>query len=64
MAKELVLIVLSCIAWDPQLAQKSVLVLYDNLSWVNAINKRSSKGLVVMQLLHCLWLLPHVLTLP
>ena len=63
MAKELVLIVLSCIAWDPQLAQQSVLILCDNLTLVNAINKRSSKGLVGVELQCCLWLLPHILTL-
>ena len=55
MAKELVPIVLSCITWGPQLAQQSVLILCDNLSLVNAIKKGSSKDIVVMQLLRCLW---------
>ena len=54
MAKDLVPIVLSCIAWDPQLAQQSVLILCDNLSLVNAITTGSTKDLLVMQLQHCL----------
>ena len=45
MAKELVLIVLRCIAWDPQLAEQSVLILCDNLTLVNAINKSHQKAL-------------------
>ena len=55
MAKQLVLIVLSCIACCLQLFQQSVLILCDNLSLVNKIKKGLSKDLVVMQLLHCLW---------
>ena len=55
MAKELVPIVLSCIAWGSQLTHQSVLIFCDNLSLVNAINKGSSKDLIVMQLLRCLW---------
>ena len=51
MAKELVPIALSCIVWGPQLTKQPVLVLCDNLSLVNAINKGSSKDLMVMQLL-------------
>ena len=55
MAKELVPIVLSCIVWGPQLTKQPVLILCDNLSLVNAINKGSSKDLMVMQLLRSLW---------
>ena len=46
--KELVTTVLSYIAWGPQLAQQSVMILCDNLNLVNAINKGSSKNFVVM----------------
>ena len=55
MAKELVPIVLSCIVWDTQLTKKPVLILCDNLNLVNAINKGSSKDLMVMQLLQSPW---------
>ena len=55
MAKELVPILLGCIIWGPQLSKQSVLVLCDNLSLVNAINKGASKDTLVMHLLCCLW---------
>ena len=55
MAKELVPIVLSCIVWGPQLTKQPVLILCDHLSLVNAINKGSSKDLMVMQHLRSLW---------
>ena len=55
MAKELVPILLSCIIWGPQLSKQSVLILCDNLSSVNAINKGASKDTLVMHLLRCLW---------
>ena len=55
MVKELAPVVLSCIVWGLQLAKQPVLILCDNLSLVNAINKGSSNALMVMQLLHCLW---------
>lgn len=55
MAKELVPIVLSCIVWGPQLSKQSVLILCDNLSLVNAVNKGTSKDPLVMHLLRCLW---------
>jgi len=55
MAKELVSIVLSCAIWGPQLAKQPVLILCDNLSLVNSVNKGSSKDTMVMHLLHCLW---------
>ena len=55
MAKELVPILLSCIIWGPQLSKQSVLILCDNLSLVNAINKGASKDTLVMHLLRCLW---------
>ena len=55
MAKELVPIVLSCIIWGPQLSKQSVLILCDNLSLVNAVNKGASKDPLVMHLLRCLW---------
>ena len=55
MAKELVPILLSCIVWRPQLTKQPVSILCDNLSLVNAINKGSSKDLMVMQHLRSLW---------
>ena len=48
MVKEFVLMVLSLIAWGPQLAQPSVVIMCKNLSLVNMINKGSSEDLAVM----------------
>ena len=55
MAKELVPIVLSCAIWGPLLAKKTTVFQCDNRSLVEAINKGSSKDLMVMHLLRCLW---------
>ena len=55
MAKELVPITLSCVAWGPKLAKHRVLVQCDNLSLVTAISKGSSRDKEVMRLLRCLW---------
>ena len=55
MAKELVLIVLSCAVWGPLLAHCKTLVLCDNLSVVVTVNKESTKEERVMHLLRCLW---------
>jgi len=57
MAKKLVLIVLSCALWGPQLAKQPVLILCNNLSLVNSVNKCSSKDPIIMHLLHWLWFL-------
>lgn len=55
MAKELVPITLSCIAWGPKLAKCRVLVQCDNLSLVTTIIKDFSRDKEVMRLLRCLW---------
>ena len=55
MAKELVPIVLGCAVWGPLLAKKSTVFQCDNYGLVQAINKGSSRDLMVMHLLRCLW---------
>ena len=55
MAKELVPIIFSCVVWGPLLTRRHVEFYCDNLSLVEAINKGSSKDLMVMHLLRCLW---------
>ena len=54
MVKELVPIVLSCAIWGTSLSRSHVEFQCDNLSLVEAINKRSSKDVMVMHLLRCL----------
>ena len=55
MAKELVPIVLSCAVWEPLLSGSSVEFKCNNSSVVDSITKGSSKELMVMHLLRCLW---------
>ena len=55
MAKELVPIVLSCAVWDFLIAKKTTVFQCNNCSLVEAINKGSSKDLMVMHLLRFLW---------
>ena len=57
MAKELAPIVLSCAVWGPLIFGKRLEFRCDNNSLVEAINKGSSKQLMVMHLLRCLWFL-------
>ena len=57
MAKELIPIILACIAWEMQLSKHHVNLYCDNASLVAAINKGSAKHKLVMHLLHCLWLI-------
>ena len=54
MAKELIPILFSCVAWGAQLSEKHINFQCDNASLVAAINKGSSKDLLVMYLLRCL----------
>ena len=56
MAKELVLIILSCGVWGSLFARDHILFQCDNYSIVAAINKGSSKDPLVMHLLRCFWL--------
>ena len=62
MAKELVLIIISCTVWGPLLKQRSTEFHCDNQGLVAVINKGSSKDAVVMHLLRCLWFSPQFLT--
>ena len=55
MAKELAPVILCCAVWGPQLSKKHVLLLCDNSSVVQAINKGSAKQDIVMHLLRSLW---------
>ena len=55
MAKELVPIILTCVAWGTQLSKHHINFQCDNASLVAAINKGSSKDQFVMHLLRCLW---------
>ena len=55
MAKELLLIVLSCAVWGPTLARHKVLFQCDNSRVVAALQKGSAKDNTVMHLLRCLW---------
>ena len=60
MTKELVLIVMSCAVWGPQIAGHSTLFQCDNLGLIAAISKGSSKDKIVMHLLRSLrFLLQH-----
>ena len=55
MAKELAPIVLSCAIWGPLLSGSRVEFHCDNSSVVDSITKGSSKEIMVMHLLRCLW---------
>ena len=55
MAKELVPIVLNCAFWGPLILGKKLEFRCDNNSLVDVINKGSSKELMVIHLLQCLW---------
>lgn len=55
MAKELVPIILSCAVWGPVITKKTTIFQCDNRAVVDAINKGSSKDIMVMHLLRCLW---------
>ena len=55
MAKELILIVLSCAMWRPILSGYGVEFKCHNQSVVDSISKGSSKEPVTMHLLQCLW---------
>ena len=55
MAKELVPIVLGCAVWGLLLAKKLTVFQCDNHGLVQAFNKGSSKDLMVMHQLRCLW---------
>jgi len=55
MAKELLPIVLSCAVWGPLMTGSNVEFKCDNSGVVDSINKSSSKELIVMHLLQCLW---------
>ena len=55
MAKKLVPIIISCAVWGPLLKQRSNKFHCYNEGLVAVINKGSSKGVVVMHLLRCLW---------
>ena len=55
MAKELIPILFSCVAWGAQLSKKHINFQCDDASLVAAINKGSSRDLLVMHLLRCLW---------
>ena len=48
--------IFSCGVWGCHLARKRVLFQCDNYSLVAAINKGSSKDLLVMHLLWCIWM--------
>ena len=48
MAKELAPIVLGCAVWGPLLAKRSTVFQCDNHGLVQAINKGSSRDLMVM----------------
>jgi len=55
MAKKLVPIIFSCAVWGSLLTKTPVGFQCDNLSLMEAINKGSSKDVMVMHLLRCLW---------
>ena len=55
MAKELAPIVLSCAIWGPLLSGSRVEFHCDNSSVVDSITKGSSKEIMVMHLIRCLW---------
>ena len=55
MAKELIPIIFTCVAWGTQLRKHHINFQCDNASLVAAINKGSSKDTFVMNLLRCLW---------
>ena len=59
MAKELILIILTCVAWGTQLSKHHINFQCDNLSLVAVINKGSAKDQFVMHLFRCLWFLWH-----
>ena len=55
MAKELIPIIFTCVAWGMQLRKRHINFQCDNASLVAAINKGSSKDTFTMNLLCCLW---------
>ena len=55
MAKELIPIIFTCVAWGTQLSKHHINFQCDNASLVAAISKGSSKDQFVMHLLRCLW---------
>ena len=55
MAKELVLIVISCAVWGPLLNRQTVLLQCDNSAVVAAVQKGSAKEATVSYLLQVLW---------
>ena len=55
MAKELLPIVISCAVWGPILSRRSVKFQCDNMGVVKAVEKGSSKELVVPHLLRLMW---------
>ena len=57
MAKELIPIIFTCVAWGTHLSKHHINFQCDNASLVAAINKGSSKDQFVMHLLRCLWFL-------
>ena len=48
-------IIFSCTVWGPQLSKNAVNFQCDNASLVVTINKGSSKDILAMHLLRCLW---------
>ena len=60
MTKELVPIIFSCAVWGSLLTKTHVEFQCDNLGLVEAINKGSSKDVMVMHLLRCLWFFPAI----
>ena len=55
MAKELILILFSCVVWGPVLSRKQIEFKCDNRALVEAINKGSSNDSMVFHLLRSLW---------
>ena len=60
MAKEMVPILLSCAVWRSMLSKRSIEFKCDNRSVVDAIKKGSSKDVMAMHLLRCLWFLTAI----
>ena len=60
MAKETVPILLSCAVWSRMLSKRNIEFKCDNRSAVEAIRKGSSKDIMAMHLLRCLWFLTAI----
>ena len=60
MAKEMVPILLSCAVWSRMLSKRNIEFKCDNRSAVEAIRKGSSKDIMAMHLLRCLWFLTAI----